>query len=99
MAAEHIQNQRRAVNYLDLQGRFQIALLRGRQLIVKNDRGGRLLSHQFLDFLQLPLAHIGRRQPVGPLRHLTGHFRPGGPGQISQFLQAIVQLPQVGALL
>ena len=95
VASEHIQNQRGAINHLDLEGRFQVALLGWRQLVVADNHVGAFCFQQLLQFLQLALADVGWSEPVGPLLDGGNHFGAGRTGQVVQLDQRILNGPQL----
>ena len=95
VASENVQDQRGAVENLDLERVFQVALLGGRKLVVANHHVGTLFGQNVLQFLELPLAQIGWRGAVGPLGDCGDDFGAGGAGQVVQFIQGVLQSPQL----
>ena len=97
MAGEDVEDQRRAVDDLDLfaQRGFQFALLPGRQLVVEDHDVGAAFQHGHLQLFQLAGAdeggRIGRVQSLG---HSADHRQPRRVGQKRQFLQRVLERQQ-----
>ena len=111
MSAEHIQDQRSTVDDLDLgllavasespgrERRLQVALLRRRQFVVEDNDTGVPFLDQFLQLVQLALADVGGREPVGPLVYGSHHFGASRLGEVPQLAQRVIQRPQLVAAL
>ena len=93
---EDVQDERRAVQHLHLEGLLQRALLGRRELIVEDD--GRVGEGVPLggDLLHLAAADVGGRARAGqPLHRLADDARPGGVRQQRQLLQRALRRPAV----
>ena len=96
MASEHIEDQCSAVNDLDLQGCFQVALLSGGQFVVEDYNVGLEIIYRLGQLPEFPFSDVGGGKPVGPLGNPAHHLRPGGTGQVGQLAEGVFQPPHVG---
>ena len=91
---EDVQDQRGAVDHLDLQLLLQVAQLAGRQLAVADHRVGAGAVDQFGQLDDLARADVGRRVgAVAALDHRVQHHRAGGlgePGELGHRLLGFV---------
>ena len=96
---EDLQDQARAVHHLTSEDLLQIASLPGRQFVVENDR----VDPQQLAVLgELPgLAgpDVGGRRDAFDLLHAPlGDLQTGGPGQLGQFVQRVLDVERIPGL-
>ena len=97
---EDIENQRRAVDDLDVEHFFEIALLRRGELVVEDHQ---IVSERFslvFDLLQLALAEIGAGHRMTQLlRDCPDDLDIYRLGQARQLLQRILHVPSVTVLV
>jgi hypothetical protein len=87
-----IEDQLTPINDPDLKGRFQIALLGGVEIPIKNNQVRFHLPKDSLDFLYLSLAdQSSRGHPLEALCKPPYHLCPGSPGQPLKLIQAVLQ--------
>ena len=84
VAAEYIQDQGGTVDDLDAEACFQITLLGGGKLIVKDGHVSPQLVGQIHQLLQLALAQICRSIPVRPLADCSHNLGAGRASQVAQ---------------
>ena len=98
---EDVQNQRRAVHYLQAQGLFEVFLHHAGELLVEDDQIGlRSLAAQ-AQLLRLAFTHAVNRIGLGTLLQNAQHrFRARRFGQLLQFVQRFLAFDahQHGAL-
>ena len=97
--SEHVQDQRGTVDDFDLESRFQVALLGGRQFIIADHHVGSLVLQQILELLEFALAQIGRSDALRALGYGGDHLGAGRPGQVIEFDQRVVEAPEALASL
>ena len=85
MLGEDVEDQRGAVDDLDLDGLLERVELSGGQLAVADDGVRPAGGDQVADLLGLALAHVGGGVGlVPPLAHRLEHLGPGRLGQSGQ---------------
>jgi len=83
-----IQNQGCPVNYLDLEGVFQVSLLERRKLVVKDCYAVAGAGFKRYQFFQLTFANIVRfGSPGQALYYFANYIGSGRSRQLSQFVQ------------
>ena len=88
-----VEDQRRAVEDLDLEDFFQVARLRGGKFIVEDDRVHRVLFAIRGELDGLALADIGGGiARLDFLRALADDFAARAPGQFGQLIERLAQL-------
>ena len=91
IAGENIQDQFGPVDHLDLQLFFQVAGLRGVQVVVKDDHIGLGGRDQLLQFSHLAVAQVGRTVGHGTaLRQFADDHGAGRRRQAAQFGQGFL---------
>jgi hypothetical protein len=91
---EDVEDQRRAVEDLDVELLLEVSLLRRCQLIVEDD--GRVVELGALgdDLLHLPFADVGGRvAALHPLRRLPDDARAGGAREQSELFERALGVP------
>ena len=97
---ENVENQLRAIENFAGEQIFQIASLRGREFVVKNDRGDVSILERFLDQLRFAAADvIGRCRLLQFLRDGIDHFRSSRAGELAQLFHRIAQIPFRNSIL
>src|SRR4029453_14396379 len=95
-----IEDQLGSIENLSREQILQIAALRGRKFIVKNDRGHLLILTRVFDRFRFAAADIVRSSRfLQLLRDSINYLRPGGIRQLSQFVERILQIPLRDAFL
>jgi hypothetical protein len=93
---ENIQDQRRPIENLAIEDLLQIAALRGRKFVVKNDRIHIRAPTVLGKFIRLAFADESRRARRGQLLDSISNDLPSGSGcQFGKFLQRIAGIPAV----
>ena len=93
MAREDIQYELRAVNHAALGGRFDVALLKGGEVAVKNNQRRFVRGGLGANLVEFAAAHQGCR--VGGFAHLEnrpGNFRARAARQFPEFCQGLAAL-------
>ena len=91
-AREHIEDQRSPVDDLHvIQCFLQIALLRGRELVVADDRIDAVALDVLENLVDLALADVGLRGLVEPLGDGARDAGAGAAGKLSQLLDRVSQ--------
>ncbi len=91
MLGENIQDQRRAVDDLDLHDALELAELPGGELAVADDGVGTGVRDDPGQLGGLARADIGSRvRPATPLDQALEYFRPGGLGQQRKLAQRVL---------
>ena len=89
MLGEDVENERGAVDDLDLDRLLQRGQLGGTQLTVADHGVGAGGEHDLAQLLRLPRADVGRRVGlVAALNQALEHLRTGGFGERGEFGQA-----------
>jgi hypothetical protein len=99
-ASEDIENERRAVDHLDIERAFQVALLRRGEVVVDHDDvvPGFFPAHS--DLFQFPFTDVGAGQRMSELlRSRTDDLDIDGLGQASQLFQRIGSRPGLSRAL
>src|SRR5204863_3422712 len=98
---ENVQNQRRAIKHLALEGPLQIACLRRRQLIVENDRIDLVpaaMLGKFIGFARADVSACSRG--VELLDAFADHLAARRKRKLAQFADRILEFyPAVGLQL
>ena len=93
-ASEDVEDERRAVNDLDVEGALEIALLRGAEIVVDHDHVVANGIAPGFDLLELPFADVGAGQGMGELLGYRAHdLDVDGFGQPRQLFQGIGGCP------
>lgn len=90
---EDVENQRGAVQNLELEKLLQVAGLRGGKLIVENDRVHVVLFAERGEFARFAFADVGGG--IGRLdflRAFADDFAAGGGGQFPEFVERFAQI-------
>ena len=93
MAREDVQDEGAAVDDLDLEVVFQIALLVGRELVVEDRQVALLVGDGLPDLFQLTLTHVVLRGSVQVLGHLGDDVCSHAHGELGKLRQGVLQAP------
>ena len=87
---KNVEDQARAVNDAALQQAFEVALLRGRQIVIENDEIRLVRCDLGADFLHLAFASECRGiRAMALALHLRADIRTGRFGQQTNFFQPV----------
>ena len=88
MAGKDIEDQLRAANHPHMHNVFNVSLLRGRKIVIKDDELGPRRTRRGRYFFQLALADDGGRiRLVFRLQELARHLAAGTESQLAQLIQ------------
>ena len=99
MLAEYVQNQGRPVDDFGTEGVLQVALLGGRELVVKDDHVCFEFFHLLADLIDLARADVSGTQPVRPLGYIAHYLSTGRVRQVFEFGEGVFQRPRVVAAI
>ena len=95
LPGKHVQDEGGPVDYLDLQGIFQVPLLGRGEFVVEYGYLGPLPLQHVLQVLEFALANVGLGEPFRPLADFANHFAAGGLYQVGQLAERVFQTPKV----
>ncbi|WBL36204.1 hypothetical protein O0235_00895 [Tepidiforma flava] len=86
-----VEDEGGAVDDLDAEGLFEVALLGRRQFVVEDDDVGAVQADGFGNFLHFAAADVGGRVGVvDPLGEAGDDLRAGGAGELGELVQRFV---------
>ena len=89
---KNIENQLRAIDHPHMQNVFNVSLLRGGKIVVKDDELGPGRTGRGRDFFQLALADDGGRiRLIFRLQKLPRHLAAGTESQLAQLIQRFLR--------
>ena len=90
MRRKNIKDQLRSINYPGIDQLFDISLLRGGEIVIKQNEISSRGSCRPSNFLQLALTDQGCRiWPVAMLKNIAHDLRPRADCEIAQFVQRL----------
>ena len=88
-----VENQGRSVEHLDLEGFFEVALLGGRQFVIKDDGRDAFVFGKAAHVFQLAGADVVRGKAFETLAFDVDDSRAGALSEGAEFLKGLIERP------